>query len=398
MNQDEIIETIQEQLMRDLELEFYRKRFQRFDINPKKIRTLEDFRKIPCMTLDDLASAYMEKPPLGSLVHPRTRRVNLSPSPIGFLPMLFSDRDIEIMNLVNADAFRAAGVRSEDVIAVTFGYHLFIAGLSLQGGFEKLGCKTIPVGPGEAKRTAEIINRFGVTVLASGPSFALRCSEEGAKGIRILIAGGEPFSSVDGFKDRVRESLGQITLIDTYGLAQVSPLARECKEETGLHILDEWVYVEIIDPDTEEVLPNGERGEVVVTNLQKEASPLLRYRTGDLSTLDHIKCSCGRSATLPKGIIGSTTEMHKMKGVKVYPSQMGAILKTIPGASGKYRFVLSTSGTTDYVKLLIEGDTPPNFNISQLREKIKQALLIYPNELTIERKIGEGPSVVDERY
>lgn len=398
MNEPELMQRIEGQLERNSELDFYRKRFDRYGIDFKSIKSLNDFQQIPLMTLSDLAEAFDESPPLGSLFHPRTQRVNLSPSPMGFLPMMFTDRDIETMGSVNARAFKDAGIKPDDVVAITFGYHLFIAGLSLQGGFEALGCKTIPVGPGDAKRTADIINRFGVTVLASGPSFALRCAEEGAKGIRILIAGGEPFSSVEGFKERVRDALGQITLIDTYGLAQVSPLARECSEETGLHILDEWVYLEIIDPETGKVLPDGQRGEVVVTNLAKEASPLLRFRTGDLSTLKHIKCSCGREATLPNGVIGSTTEMHKMKGVKVYPSQMVSILKSFSGMSGKYRFTVSTSGTTDYVKLVVEGETPANFDISALRDKIKQVLLINPNELTIEKEIGDGPAVVDERY
>lgn len=398
MNEQDLMQKIREQLSRISELEFYRKRFDKYGIDPKAIKSVDDFHKIPLMTVSDLTIDFEENHPLGSLFHQKTQRINITPSPQGFLPIFFTNKDIEEMNKVNSQSLRAAGITTNDIVAITFNYHLFIAGLSLQGGFETLGCRTIPVGPGDAKRTTEIINRFSVTVLASGPSFALRCAEEGAKGIRVLLAGGEPFSSVEGFKDKVRAAYGQITLIDTYGLAQVSPLARECREETGLHVLDEWVYVEIIDPETEEILPDGERGEVVVTNLIKEASPFLRFRTGDLSTLNHFMCSCGREVTLPKGVIGSTTEMHKIKGVKVYPSQMGPILKGFPGLSGRYRFIISTLGTTDHLKLLIEGNVPTNFDGSALRNNIKQILLINPNEINIERDIGEGPSVVDKRY
>jgi phenylacetate-CoA ligase len=398
MDEQKMIQRFKNQLNRISELEFYKKRFNKYGINPKAINSLEDFQKIPPMDLSDLTEAFLESPPLGSLCHPKTQRVNLSPGPKGFLPILFTDLDIENMGKVNADSFRAAGITSDDIVAITFGYHIFIAGLSFQGGFEALGCKTIPVGPGDAHRTADIINRFGVTVLVSNPSFALRCAEEGAKGIRILLAGGEPFSSVEGFKDKVRAAYGQIGMIDTYGLAQVSPLARECSKETGLHILDEWVYVEIIDPETGKVSPDGQRGEVVVTNLMKESSPLLRFRTGDLSILVHEKCSCGREATLPNGVIGSISEMHKIKGVKIYPSQMGPILKGFPELSGNYRFIVSSSGSTDYLEILVEGDAPADFDLSALKARVKQVFLISPNKISMQKDIGDGPPILDKRY
>ncbi len=400
MEQIQILRLIQEQLQRLATYPFYAESFQSLGLKPGDIRSFEDFQKIPFMDTKDLQRDLEEHPPRGSLFHPDTIRLTLSQGPKGLMPVYHTLQDVEEINRESALIYRASGVKPEDIAAVTFGYHLFIAGLTIHGGFETLGCKTIPLGPGESARAAEILNRFQVTVLASNPSFALKLAQEGVKSIRILFAGGEPFSSVEGYKEKLRQAFGPIVLIDSYGLGHSSPLARECKEERGLHVAHNLVYMEIVEPETGKVLPDGERGEVVITHLRRQGTPLLRFRTGDLSVIEHIPCPCGRKATLTKGIFGRTDEMHKVKGVKLYPSQIDHILRTWPDYSpGKYRVLLSSkSAGGDHFKLVAEGKDPGPAQTEKLIGQMKEKLLIRPDSLEFAEKLAEGPRVKDARY
>ncbi len=400
MKEAERIKLLQEQVKRISALPFYEKRFQAGGIKPEDIRSLKDFQNIPLMDTKDLQKDLEEYPPLGSLFHPDTIRVTLSPGPKGLMPVYHTREDVEEVNRELATMYRACGVGPEDIAAITFGYHLFIAGITIHGGFETLGCKTIPLGPGESQRTAEILNRFKVTVLASNPSFALKLAQEGVSSIRLLFAGGEPFSSVEGYKEKLRQAFGPIGLIDSYGLGQSTPVARECQEERGLHVADNLIYLEIVEPETGKVIPEGERGEVVFTHLRRQGSPLFRFRTGDLSVMEHIDCPCGRKATLTKGVLGRTDEMHKVKGVKLYPSQIDHLLRPLPDYTpGKYRVIISPKpGGGDHFLLSIEGKNPGSAVTEKLIERMKETLLIKPDKVEFMAKLPEGPKVKDERY
>lgn len=400
MKDEEKLKILQAQIKRLSSLPFYRRRFQKSGIEPEDIRTWADFQKIPFMDTKDLQEDLEEYPPFGSLFHPETVRMTLTPGPKGLMPVYHTRQDVAEVNQELATMYRACGVKPEDVVAITFSYHLFIAGITLHGGFETLGCKTIPIGPGETKRTAEILNRFNVTILASNPSFALKLAEEGIHSLRLLFAGGEPFSSVEGYKEKLRQALGPIGLIDSYGLGQSTPVARECKEERGLHVADNLIYLEIIDPETGQVLPDGERGEVVITHLRRQGSPLLRFRTGDLSLMEHIECPCGRKATLTKGVLGRTDEMHKVKGVKLYPSQIDHLLRTLPQYTpGRYQVTLRPkTGGGDFFMVTVEGKNPGPEEMEKLINLMKATLLIRPDQVEFVEKLPEGPRVIDERY
>jgi phenylacetate-CoA ligase len=400
METAERIKLLQEQVEKLSAFPFYQKRFQSIGLKPADIRSMEDFQKIPPMDTQDLQKDLEENPPHGSLFHPETIRITLSPGPKGLMPVYHTRQDVEEVNKELAALYRACGVGPQDIAAITFGYHLFIAGITLHGGFEALGCKTIPLGPGESQRTAEILTRYKVTVLASNPSFALKLAQEGVKSIRMLFAGGEPFSSVEGYKEKLRHAFGPIGLIDSYGLGQSTPVARECKEERGLHVADNIIYLEILEPETGKVLPDGERGEVVITHLRRQGSPLFRFRTGDLSVMEHIHCPCGRKATLTRGVLGRTDEMHKVKGVKLYPSQIDHILRTLPDYTpGKYRVALSSKGAGgDLFRLMVEGKDPGPAETSKVVERMKGTLLIKPDSMEFVEKLPEGPKIVDERY
>ena len=248
--QNDVIDTLRQQLTRVMQYDFYRDKYRRAGINPEDISTMADFRRIPYTNFKELEEdAFEAHPPFGSLYDPRTVRINLTTSSKGLMPVLNTTNDVARMNRANARTYALAGLEANDILLTTFTHHLFPAGCQIQGAGETLGVKTISVGPGETERTLEIIRRFRVNALYTNPSFAVKLAEMGMTGIKVLLGGGEPFQSVKGYKERVRSSLGDRTiLIDTYSLAHSMPTARECRYEAGLHVVDDLVYLEIIDP------------------------------------------------------------------------------------------------------------------------------------------------------
>lgn len=383
-------ELLRAQMARLGEIEFYRERFQKHGVRPEDVKSFADLVHLPFLTRRELEEECRElHPPLGRLFTEKVVRINLTPTTTGFLPIYFTGRDIEVTREVNARLYRAAGVRPDDLVANCMGYHVFIAGLLHNDGLEHLGAKVIPLGPGESERAVSVINQYGVSVLVSNPSFAVKLAQLGANKIRVLIAGGEPMA-----KEAIKAHFTQITVINSYGLAECSPVARECAEESGLHIADEYVYVEIVDPETGERLPEGEKGEIVITHLQREAMPLLRFRTGDLAVLIRKPCTCGRQISFPSGILGRTDQMVKVKGVKLYPSQVAAVAREFPGLTGKYQVKVSRRQGTDWLAITFEGEK--KVDVDLLREKLKTTLIIVPNELGVVDCLAET-GVFDER-
>ncbi|AEA47022.1 phenylacetate--CoA ligase family protein [Archaeoglobus veneficus] len=387
-----LIETLRAQIRRNCHNPFYLRKLKEAGLKPDDIKTLEDFERIPFMTRAELYEILSND--YGSFMRDDVVRMNLSPSPLGLIPILNTKRDIEAMNRANARAFERAGVTKDDVVMITFGYHIFIAGLMFHGGFEELGAKTIPLGPGSTAQAMEVAEKLKPTVLVANPSFALKLAKEGLEGIRVLIAAGEPFSSVRGYKEKVRRAFGDdITLVDYYGMAECTPVACECKHETGLHVTTDFCYVEVIDPETGERVGEGERGEIVVTHLNKDAMPLQRYRTGDLGILESVECLCGMSLTMPTGVFGRTDEMYKVKGVKIYPSQIPFVLKSFPGLTGKFRLEIDkTDKGTDWLKVVVEGQG----DAEQIKARLREALLVTPEVEVVEKLDKEG--VEDRRY
>jgi phenylacetate-CoA ligase len=216
--------------------------------------------------------------------------------------------------------------------------------------------------------------------------------------VRILFVGGEPFTSVEGFPEKVRKAFGrEITMIDSYSMALCMPVARSCRYDMGLHIMDDLVYAEVIDPSTGENVHYGEKGELVLTHLYKEASPLLRYRTGDLTYMIREKCKCGREITLPRGVLGRTDEMLKVKGVKFWPSQVRNILREFPECKERYRIGVRSVKGVDSLEITVEGGEFPKHKIEELSKRLKQETLLTFDNVKILEKLEEGPLVIDER-
>jgi len=395
---DERIKILRRQVEKLYRLNFYKNKLDQARIKPSQIRTLDDFRKIPFTSSSEMLEELKKRPSECSLYTDDITRVNFSPSAQELYPVYQTKRDLKMMHEVCARTLKAAGVRKGDICVVTYGYHLFIAGLFYQSQLEYYGAKVIPLGPGESERAIHLINKYEVSVLITNPTFALKLASGGIPSVRILFVGGEPFTSVEGFPQRVRSTFGRdLTIIDSYSMALCMPVARSCQFERGLHVMDDLIYSEVIDPSTGENVPYGEKGELVITHLYKEASPLLRYRTGDLSYMIKAKCKCGRGMTLPKGVIGRTDEMLKIKGVKFWPSQVGNILREFPECKDRYRIGVRSIKGVDSLEITVEGGEFSKEKIDELSKRLKQETLLTFDRVEIVEKLQEGPLVIDER-
>ena len=397
MNNDNLLDALNRQLRRAGENAFYKARWGE---TPPQLASLDDFAAIaPVEQGAYAADAFAVDAPRGSFFRDDVVRVNLSPSPQGLRPIYLTANDIAALKRTNAKLYAAAGVGPGDVAITTLSYALFPAGLMIHDAFEELGVKVIPVGPGDTERTIELIRKWKVSVLYSNPSFALRLGQEGIEGIRVLIAGGEPFSAIPGYKDKVRAALGgDAVLTESYGLAECTPVARECRHETGMHIVDDWCHVEILDPESDRPVAPGEVGEITVTHLDKEAMPLVRYRTGDLAALKNEPCACGRSLTIDGGIRGRVGSMRKIKGVKLYPEQVRDVLDRVDAVKGRrYRlyFRQQEKGTA-HLRLEVEGAALADGVADAIRAAFRRDIVIVPNEIAAVGALGEGPLLVDE--
>jgi phenylacetate-CoA ligase len=395
---DERIKILKEQIKKVYRLNFYKNKLDQAGIKPSRIKTLEDFRKIPFTSNSEILEELRKKPSECSLYNDEVTRVNFSPSGQELYPVYQTKRDLKKMHEVCARTLKAAGVRKGDLCVVTYGYHLFIAGLFYQSQLESYGAKVIPLGPGESERAINLINKYEVSVLITNPTFAMKLAAGGIPSVRILFVGGEPFASVEGYPQRVRSAFGRdLTIIDSYSMALCMPVARSCPQERGLHLMDDLIFPEVIDPSTGENVPYGEKGELVLTHLYKEASPLLRYRTGDLTFMTKEKCRCGREITLPKGVIGRTDEMLKIKGVKFWPSQIGNILREFPEYKDRYRVVVRSESGVDRLELVVEGSESAKDKADDLSRRLKQETLLAFDKIESVEKLEEGPLVIDER-
>jgi phenylacetate-CoA ligase len=394
----ERIKDLKEQIKKLYRLNFYKKKLDQTGTKPSRIKTLDDFREIPFTSSSEILEELKKKPSECSLYNDEVTRVNFSPSGQELYPVYQTEKDLRIMHEACSRTLKAAGVKKGDICVVTYGYHLFIAGLFYQSQLEYYGAKVIPLGPGESERAINLINKYEVSILITNPTFAMKLAAGGIPSVRILFVGGEPFTSVEGYADRIRSAFGRdLTIIDSYSMALCMPVARSCRYDKGLHIMDDLIYAEVIDPLTGENVPEGEKGELVITHLYKDASPLLRYRTGDLTYMVSNKCKCGREVTLPKGVIGRTDEMLKIKGVKFWPSQVGNILREFPECKDRYRIGVRSIKGVDSLEITVEGGDFSKDRMEELSRRLKQETLLAFDKIEMVEKLEEGPLVIDER-
>ena len=394
---------------------YYRDLMDKKGVKPEDIKTLDDIQKLPFISKYDLRETY----PYGMLAVPLTDcvRIQSTSGTTGKRVIAYyTQHDVDLWEECCARAIVAAGGTKDDVVQIAYGYGLFTGGPGLNGGSHKLGSLTLPMSSGNTDRQIQFIQDLKATILCCTPSYAAyigeTMKEKGIKPedntLKAGIFGAEPWT--EEMRHDIEKSLG-IKAYDIYGLTETSGpgVAFECEEQKGMHINEDHFYAEIIDPETGEVLPEGQEGELVFTSLDKEAFPLLRYRTRDLCVLTREKCSCGRTHIRMKKPKGRSDDMLIIRGVNVFPSQIETVLLN-EGYAPNYRIEIDRVNNTDTLDVYVEL-TPDQFSdtVGEITEKerklaaaIQAVLGIHPNihlvaPKSIERSEGKAKRVIDRR-
>ena len=338
----------------------FRSRMDERGLSRDCIRSLDDLVRLPFTVKTDLRDTY----PFGLFAVPQSEIVRLHASsgttgkPI---VVAYTKEDLEVWSQVMKRAMASCGLSKKDIIQNSYGYGLFTGGLGAHYGAEALGATVVPASGGNTKRQVMLIRDFGVTAICCTPSYFLHLIEEGRKEgidlrelpIRAGIFGAEPWTA--GMRQRIEEGAG-IKAFDIYGLSEIigPGVAIECSEHNGLHIFEDHFYPEIIDPDTGEVLPDGEVGELVITTLSKFAMPMIRYRTRDLTRIISEPCACGRTIRRIDRIASRSDDMFIIRGVNVFPSQIETALLSVKGTSPHYNIILYTENGMDNIEVDVE--------------------------------------------
>lgn len=336
---------------------FYGKKLQGIDIS--KIQSQEDFEKLPFSEKSDLRDAY----PLGLMAVPEEEIVRIhSSSGTTGTPVIipYTAKDVDDWAIQFARCYEMAGITNKDRIQITPGYGLWTAGIGFQNGCEKLGAMAIPMGPGNTDKQIQMMLDMKSTVICATSSYALLLAEEIEKrGLKDKIClkkgviGSERWG--EKMRSRIRNELG-IELYDIYGLTEVygPGIGVNCDKQEGIHYWDDYLYIEIVDPVTGKVLPDGEMGEIVITTLVKEGAPLIRFRTHDLSRIIPGECPCGSPYPRIDIIAGRTDDMLKVKGVNMFPSQIEEVISEVDGASSEYLVEIDHVNGKDLMTLSVE--------------------------------------------
>ncbi len=393
---------------------YYRAKMEEKGVTPEDIKSTADLYKLPFLTKDDLREAY----PYGLLAKPLSEcvRIHSTSGTTGKRVVAFyTQHDIDLWEDCCARAIMAVGGTKDDVCQVAYGYGLFTGGSGLHGGSHKAGCLTLPMSSGNTERQLQFMCDLGSTILCSTPSYAAYLTESiYERGLRDQIKlkagifGAEAWS--ENMRHDIEERLG-IKAYDIYGLTEISGpgVAYECEEQTGMHINEDHFIAEIIDHETGEVLPEGSKGELVFTCITKEAFPMIRYRTRDITILSREKCSCGRTFVKMKKPMGRSDDMLIVKGVNVFPSQIETVL-IAQGYQANYQIIVDRVNNSDTLEVMVEM-TPDNFSdtlgkITEMEKslvaELKTMLGIYAKvklvaPKTITRSEGKAVRVIDKR-
>lgn len=395
---------------------YYRERMEKAGVTPDDIHGVDDLKKLPFTMKQDLRDTY----PYGLFAVPMDQvvRLHASSGTTGKQIVVgYTQNDLDVWAECCARALTAAGADNKDFMHVSYGYGLFTGGLGLHGGAEKVGMTVIPVSTGNTNRQINIIKDFGSTFICCTPSYALYLAETMQEmgitkddiKLKAGLFGAEPWT--EEMRQEIESKLG-LKAYDIYGLTEIigPGVAFECSEQTGMHINEDNFIAETIDPDTGEVLPEGEQGEIVFTCITKEAFPLLRYRTRDIGILKREKCSCGRTLIKMMKPAGRSDDMLIIRGVNVFPSQVESVLLQLGNTAPYYQLIVDRVDNTDTLEIQVEI-SPEMFSdtVKSLEDQekiIKNAIdstlgisakirLVEPK--TIQRTEGKAVRVIDKR-
>jgi phenylacetate-CoA ligase len=394
----------------------YRKRFKEQDIVPEDFQSLKDLSKLPFTTKEDLRENY----PYGMFAVPLREvvRIHSSSGTTGKPTVVgYTRNDLKTWSNLVARFMTAVGVTHDDVVQIAFGYGMFTGAFGLHYGAETIGASVIPMGAGNTEKQIMIMQDYKTTVLVGTPSYAITIADKMEKmgvdpkalSLKVGLFGGEPWSEA-----MRREIEGRLFLsaTDNYGLSEIigPGVAGECLHKNGMHIFEDSFLPEIIAPDTGAVLPPGSIGELVLTTLNKEALPLIRYRTRDITSLDYSPCQCGRTIVRMKKTMGRSDDMLIIRGMNVFPSQIEEVLVAIENCEPHYQLVVSREGSMDILEVCIEVTENIFFDemkmqrafMEKVEKRIESALgvgvtvkLVEPN--SIPRHEGKALRVIDKR-
>lgn len=393
---------------------YYRAKMDEKGVKPEDIQSVDDIKKLPFLSKEDLREAYpygLVAVPLSDCVRIQSTSGTTGKRVVAF----YTQHDINLWDECCARAIVAAGGTKDDVVHVCYGYGLFTGGPGLNGGSHMLGSLTLPMSSGNTERQIQFMTDLGSTILCCTPSYAAYLAESiHERGVIDKIKLKAGIFGAEAWTEEMRRDIEKslhIKAYDIYGLTEISGpgVSFECSEQTGMHINEDHFYAEIIDPDTGEVLPEGSKGELVFTCLDKEAFPLLRYRTRDICVLSRKKCSCGRTHVKMSKPMGRSDDMMIVKGVNVFPSQIEAVLIN-QGYPANYQIIVDRVGTTDTIGVLVEQPadryTTDPAEISSRESHLVQGLknmlgiqvtvrLVEPK--SIARSEGKAVRVIDKR-
>ncbi len=393
---------------------FYREKMDAAGIKPEDVQSVDDLKKLPFITKDDLRDCY----PYGLLACDLKDcvRIQSTSSTTGRREVAYyTQNDIELWEDCCARAIMAAGGTNEDVVQVSYGYGLFTGGAGLNGGSHKVGSLTLPMSSGNTDRQLMFMTDLGATILCCTPSYAAYLAESiHEKGLRDQIKLKAGIFGAEAWTEEMRhdieESLG-LKAYDIYGLTEITGpgVSFECSEQTGMHINEDHFIAEVINPVTGEVLPDGEKGELVFTCITKEAFPLIRYRTRDICVLSHKKCSCGRTHVKMSKPMGRSDDMLIVKGVNVFPSQIEMVLLN-NGLTSNYQIIVDREKHTDTLEIRVEMPQEmyenPTADVAAKEKEVitslKSVLGIYgavkiQEPKSIQRSEGKAVRVIDRR-
>jgi phenylacetate-CoA ligase len=395
---------------------FYRKKMQQLGIEPADINSIDDLVKLPFTTKQDLRDNY----PFGLFATPKSEvvRVHASSGTTGKPTVVaYTRKDISTFSEVVARALSCSGVTRDDTIQIAFGYGLFTGGLGIHYGAEKTGAAVVPISGGNTEKQLSLLQDFGSTVLACTPSYAAYLAESMEEAgidpkklpLKVGIFGAEPWSQE--MRAKIEAGL-DIKAFDIYGLSEIMGpgVACSCEFQAGLHIAEDHFIPEILDPGTLQPLQEGSTGELVFTTLTKEAMPLLRYRTRDLSSLDYSSCACGRTNVRMSKIFGRSDDMLIIRGVNVFPSQVESALLEISEAKPHYMLIVDRKGNLDTLEIQVEIDdkyfSDEMVQINNIRNNIKHkvesilgisVIISLVEHRTLARSEGKANRVIDKR-
>ncbi|WP_293030070.1 phenylacetate--CoA ligase PaaK [Natronococcus sp.] len=396
-------------------VDFYRRALDEAGVSPEDVRSVDDLERLPFTTKEDFRAEYPDG--LFAVDDDEIVRIHASSGTTGKPKIVsYTQEDVDVWSEVVARSLVAAGVEPGDTVQNGYGYGLFTGGLGLHYGIEELGATVIPIGGGQTQRQVELLEDLKSDALSCTPSYSLYLAETAHEmgvdprelPVSTVIFGAEPCT--DPMREEIEERL-DATGIDIYGLSEIigPGVSNECYEaQEGLHVWEDHFYPEVIDPKTGEPLPEGEEGELVLTTLTKEALPVLRYRTGDLTSLTHDECECGRTMVRMDNVTGRADDLLIVRGVNLYPSEIEDVVLEFDAVAPYYRIDLYREDNLDRMELTIERESEVDADLEELRDRLQtrlsNVLSFTPDELTIvdpgeiERtEVGKVKRVYDHR-